>query len=169
MLGPPLYAFRIDADDYIGFVPSPPRVVRRMLELAEIKRGDVVYDLGCGDGRVLISAARKYGARGVGIDIDPERLKQATQRARRFQNRIAFQCRSVFKVDLRDADVVTIYLLPDLNRKLMRQLAKLKPGCRIVTHAFPLPDIKEQKKAHLTASDGLCHDIYLYRTPLQRL
>src|SRR5580704_10258542 len=95
-LKPP--GFGIRDRDYIGFVPTPPRVVRRMLELAEVQAGETVYDLGCGDGRILIRAVRNYRARGVGIDIDPQRLEHARRRARRFLHRITFRKQNVFDV-----------------------------------------------------------------------
>jgi SAM-dependent methyltransferase len=162
-----IYNFRISPKQYIGWVPTPLRVVYRMLELAEIEAGEIVYDLGCGDGRILKTAVRKYQARGVGIDIDPERIEKARRRSRRFLDRITFQCQNVLKTELRRADVVTIYLLPDLNRKLMPQLAKLKKGSRVITHAFALPGVQPYKVAHLTGKDGLNHDVYAYRVPFQ--
>ena len=116
--------YGISSKDYIGRVPSPMKIVHRMLELAEIQEGELVYDLGCGDGRILINAAKKYGARGVGIEIDKERIEDARRRALPFADRITFRRQNVFEVDLRRADVVTIYLLPVLNKKLMPQLRK---------------------------------------------
>ncbi len=165
----PRYNFQINLKDYIGFVPTPMRVVHRMLQLAEIEPGQTVYDLGCGDGRILITAVRKYGARGIGIDIDPERIEKARVRARRFLDHITFRSENVFTTDLRRAAVVTIYLLPALNRKLMPQLVKLRPGARVVTHAFALPGVKPDKVARLTCQDGLCHNLYAYRAPFQRI
>jgi SAM-dependent methyltransferase len=153
-------------DDYIGWVPTPMRVVHRMLAMAEIKPGETVYDLGCGDGRILIAAARNYGARGVGIDIDRERLADVRRRAGPFLNRIILRRQNVFKVDLRPADVVTIYLLPGLNRRLLPRLQKLKRGARVVSHCFELPGVVAHKVASLKAPNGRQHSVYLYRTPM---
>jgi len=157
----------VPPEDYIGYVPSPMRVVRRMLELAEIQAGETVYDLGCGDGRILISAARKYGARGVGIEIDRDRIGEARRRALPFQDLIVFRRQNVFKVDLRRANVVTLYLLPKLNQRLLPRLCKLKRGVRVVSHSFELPGMAPDKIAHLTCG-GRTHNIFAYRTPLRK-
>lgn len=103
--------------DYIGFVPTPMPVVHRMLELAGLRPGETLYDLGCGDGRILIMAARHYNARGRGIDIDPERIEDTRQRVRKagLSRRITLRCGNIFRMDLRGADVVTLYLLTSLN------------------------------------------------------
>lgn len=144
------------------------RIVHRMLELAEIQEGETVYDLGCGDGRILINAARKYGAHGVGIEIDRERIEDARRRALPFADRIKFRRQNVFEVDLRRADVVTIYLLPTLNKRLLPQLRKMKRGARIVTHCFSLDGIEPYKTAHINLKDSYRRDIFAYRTPLQK-
>jgi SAM-dependent methyltransferase len=162
----PLPHLDLPPEDYIGFVPSPMSVVHRMLELAEIQPGDMVYDLGCGDGRVLICAARKYGARGVGIEIDRDRIEDARRRASEFEDRITFRRQNVFKVDLRPADVVTLYLLPKLNERLLPRLRNLKRGARIVSHRFELPGVVAHKVARRKDSEGFQHEIFAYRTPL---
>jgi SAM-dependent methyltransferase len=121
----------------VDFVPSEPEVVEAMLKLAEVKPGDVVYDLGCGDGRIVITAAQKYGATGVGIDIDPARIVEANQNAKkaRVTDKVKFRQGDVFQADFHDATVVTLFLRTDYNRKLRpRLLAQLKPGTRIVSH-----------------------------------
>jgi SAM-dependent methyltransferase len=158
---------KIPLDDYIGFVPTPMKVVRRMLQLAEIEKGDTVYDLGCGDGRVLITAVKDYGARGVGIDIDGDRLEEARRRAKAHLKRIVFRQQNVFKTDLRAADVVTLYLLPSLNAKLLPRLAKLRRGVRIVSHDFELPDVIPFQVSRLPGVTGRTHRIFAYRTPLR--
>ncbi len=163
----PLYE-GLKQGEYIGFVPTPMIVVRRMLEMAEIQAGETVYDLGCGDGRILISAIRKYDALGVGIDINRERLQEARRRAGPDSGRIRFPRQNVFKTDLRRADVVMIYLLPSLNTKLMARFRKLKRGVRVVSHSFELPGIEPYKVARIKAPDGYHHLIYAYRTPLRR-
>jgi SAM-dependent methyltransferase len=129
----------------VGFVPTPDDVVAGMLRLADVKRDDVVYDLGSGDGRIVIAAARRYGARGVGIEIDPERVAEASRRARaaKVADRVRFLNQDLFESDLSEATVVTLYLLPRLNLKLRpKLLAELKPGTRIVSHGFDMGDWK---------------------------
>jgi SAM-dependent methyltransferase len=127
----------------VPFVPTPPEVVEAMLELAEVDANDVVYDLGSGDGRIVITAAKKYGARGVGVDIDPERIAdgRANARAAGVEDRVRFIEGDLFEVDLRPATVVTLYLLPNVNLKLRPKLmAELKPGTPVVSHAFDMGD-----------------------------
>jgi len=127
----------------VFYVPTPPAVVDAMLELAKVGPSDVVYDLGCGDGRIPIAAAQKYGARGVGIDIDPVRIAEATENAKmaNVTERVTFRTADLFEAPIGDATVVTLYLLPSLNEKLIPKLKKeLKPGTRIVSHAFSMGD-----------------------------
>ena len=129
----------------VPFVPTPERVVEKMLEVAKVGPQDVVYDLGSGDGRIVIAAARKHGARGVGIDIDPERIQEARDNARKagVSERVEFRQEDLFKADFRDATVVTMYLLSAVNLQLRpKLLAELKPGTRIVSHAFDMGDWK---------------------------
>jgi ribosomal protein L11 methylase PrmA len=131
------------------FVPTPQEVVEDMLRLANVKKDDMLYDLGSGDGRIPITAARLYGVRGVGIDIDPERIREAQDNARKngVESLVQFRQEDLFKSDFREATVVTLYLLPDLNLKLRpRLLADLKPGTRIVSHQFDMGDWKPVKK-----------------------
>jgi ribosomal protein L11 methylase PrmA len=131
------------------FVPTPQEVVEDMLRLANVKKGDVLYDLGSGDGRIPITAARLYGVRGVGIDIDPARIREAQDNARKngVESLVQFRQEDLFKSDFREATVVTLYLLPDLNVKLRpRLLADLKPGTRIVSHQFDMGEWKPVKK-----------------------
>lgn len=123
----------------VPYVPTPPDVVRRMLALGRVKRDDVVYDLGCGDGRIVIEAARRRGARGVGIDLDPERIREARENARRagVARRVAFRQADLFATDFSSATVVMLYLLFEVNLKLMPQLwRQLRPGSRVVSHDF---------------------------------
>jgi ribosomal protein L11 methylase PrmA len=136
----------------VGFVPTPEDVVAGMLRLANVKRGDVVYDLGSGDGRIVIQAAKRYGARGVGIDIDPERIEEASRNARaaKVSDRVRFLNQDLFDSDLGEATVVTLYLLPRLNLKLRpKLLAELKPGTRIVSHGFDMGDWKPDRVAQV--------------------
>jgi cyclopropane fatty-acyl-phospholipid synthase-like methyltransferase len=127
----------------VFYLPTPQPVVDAMLRLARVTDKDVVYDLGCGDGRIPITAAQKFGARGVGIDIDPKRIEEANENAKTagVTDKVRFLNQDLFESDFSDATVVTLYLLPALNEKLAPRLkAQLKPGARIVSHAFLMGD-----------------------------
>ena len=135
---------QLRAPDVI-FVPTPQEVVDAMLKLAKVTKNDVVYDLGSGDGRIPITAAKTYGARGVGIDIDPQRIKEANEnlKASGVGDRAKFLNADLFTTDISEATVVTLYLLPSLNLKVLPKLNKeLKPGTRIVSHAFDMGSSK---------------------------
>ena len=129
------------------FVPTPQEVVDAMLKLAKVTKNDVVYDLGSGDGRIPITAAKTYGARGVGIDIDPQRIKEANENAQKagVTDKVKFIQGDLFEQDLSPATVITLYLLPALNLKLRPKILKLKPGTRIVSHDFDMGDWKPEK------------------------
>jgi ribosomal protein L11 methylase PrmA len=145
------------------FVPTPQEVVDAMLKLAKVTKNDVVYDLGSGDGRIPITAAKAYGARGVGIDIDPQRIKEATENLKNsgVGDRVKFLNQDLFTTDISEATVVTLYLLPSLNLKLMPKLNKeLKPGTRIVSHAFDMGDWKPEKELDV---DG--RKVYFWTIP----
>lgn len=177
----------------IIYVPTPQVVVDKMLEVAKVTRTDVVYDLGCGDGRIVVSAAKKLGARGLGFDLDPERVKEAKENVRgaNVGNLVAIKQENVFNVDLTPASVVTLYLLPEINVKLIPQLEKMRPGSRIVSHDFDMegaiPDgqwtvvapefvnaegysawkgaaVPEDKKNYKART----HQIYLWTIPLKK-
>lgn len=122
------------------YVPTPQNVVEAMLKLANVTSSDVVYDLGSGDGRIPITAAEKYGARGVGIDINPERIKEANANLAKSKagDKVRFLNQDLFETDLSPATVITLYLLPSLNQKLIPKLKQLKPGTRIVSHSFDM-------------------------------
>jgi cyclopropane fatty-acyl-phospholipid synthase-like methyltransferase len=126
----------------VHYVPTPQAVVEAMLKMAAVTATDVVYDLGCGDGRIPITAARHYGARGVGIDIDPRRIADANENAKvaGVTGTVTFLIEDLFTSDFKDATVVTLYLSPSLNARLMPKLKSLKPGTRIVSHAFDMGD-----------------------------
>jgi len=131
------------------YVPTPEAVVEAMLQVANVGKDDIVYDLGCGDGRIPVTAAKKYGARGIGIDIDPDRIKEATANVAKNNvgNLVKVVHADLFEQDLSGATVVTLYLLPSLNVKLMPKLMKeLKPGTRVVSHAFDMGDWKPEKE-----------------------
>jgi SAM-dependent methyltransferase len=125
----------------VPFVPTPQDVVDRMLAMAKVGRNDTLYDLGCGDGRIVITAAKRFGARGVGIDLNPERIAEARANASKagVDSRVTFRQANLFETDLSPASVVSLYLLPDVNLKLRPRLwAQLKPGSRVVSHAFDM-------------------------------
>jgi len=128
----------------VVYVPTPQPVVDKMLELAEVKAGDVVYDLGCGDGRIVVTAAKKFGVKAIGYDIDPQRVKEARENVKKagVEHLVRIEEADVFTLDLTGASVITLYLLPALNVRLMPQLAKLKPGSRIVSHNFDMRGAK---------------------------
>jgi len=151
------------------FVPTPQDVVEKILELAEVTKDDVVYDLGCGDGRIVVTAAKKYGCKAIGIDIDPQRIKESKERVKKYkvEELVTIKEGDIFKEDLTPASVVTLYLLPSLNVKLIPQLQKLKPGSRIVSHSFDMEGVKPEKKIEYQAKDGITHTIYLWRAPIQ--
>jgi cyclopropane fatty-acyl-phospholipid synthase-like methyltransferase len=136
----------------VHYVPTPQAVVDAMLKMASVTRLDVVYDLGSGDGRIPITAAARYGARGVGIDIDPRRIAEANENAKLagVTGKVTFLIQDLFTSDFTDATVVTLYLSPSLNERLIPKLkAELKPGARIVSHAFDMgptwpPEKKEE-------------------------
>lgn len=145
------------------YEPSPPEVVREMLRLAEVTPKDVVYDLGCGDGRIVIAAAKEFGARGVGIDIDPQRIAESQENARKagVAGRVRFRNEDLFDSDIREATVVTLYLWPWVNLKLRPKLWKeLKPGTRVVSHSHDMGDWTPEREIEV---DG--HRIYLWRIP----
>jgi SAM-dependent methyltransferase len=125
----------------VPFVPTPQEVVDRMLALAKVGKADTLYDLGCGDGRIVITAAKQFGARGVGIDLNPERIAEAHANAKKagVDDRVTFRQANLFDTDLSPASVVSLYLLPDVNLKLRPRLwSQLKPGSRVVSHAFDM-------------------------------
>jgi len=145
------------------FVPTPNDVVSKMMELAKVTKKDMVYDLGCGDGRIVITAAQKYGARGVGIDIDPNRVAEATENTRKagVADRVKIIRGDLFETDISGATVVTLYLLTDLNLKLRPKLLQdLSPGTRVVSHAFGMGDWKPERTAEVSGTT-----VYLWRIP----
>jgi ribosomal protein L11 methylase PrmA len=145
------------------FVPTPQDVVEDMLRIANVRKGDVLYDLGSGDGRIAITAAKKYGVKATGIDIDPERIREANANAKKagVTNLVQFRQEDLFKADFKDATVITLYLLPDLNVKLRPKLwDELKPGTRIVSHQFEMGTWKPEKKLE---SNG--RTIYFWTVP----
>jgi SAM-dependent methyltransferase len=149
------------------YVPTPQEVVDRMLELADVDADDVVYDLGCGDGRIPITAAVKYGARGIGIDIDPVRVAESRANAAKagVAELTEFRQQDAMTVDVSEATVVTLYLLSSSNLKLRPILTRqLAPGSRIVSHAFSMGDWEPERVESFTDSNGNTRTLYLWRT-----
>ena len=147
------------------FVPTPQEVVDAMLKLAKVSASDIVYDLGSGDGRTPITAAKTYGARGVGIDIDPQRIKEAMENLKTagVADKVRFLNQDLFTTNISEATVVTLYLLPSLNLKLIPKLnAELKPGTRVVSHAFDMGDIKPLQTQNVNG-----RTIYFWTVPIK--
>ena len=158
---------RPDAPQLAPYVPTPQDVVDRMLSLAGVGKNDVVYDLGCGDGRIPITAARRYGARGVGVDIDPQRIKEANANASAagVTGLVSFKLQDAMKTDVSEATVVTLYLLSASNLKLRPILTRqLKPGSRIVSHSFGMGDWRAEKVDSFVDANGRSQTLYLWRT-----
>jgi hypothetical protein len=156
----------------VPYVPTPQDVVERMLEIAKVTASDYVIDLGSGDGRIVVTAARKHGARGFGVDINPERIAEANANARKagVTDRVSFQQRDLFETDLTDATVITMYLLPRVNMELRPRLLELKPGTRLVSHDFSMEDWKPDVHVKMEAKDkysgvGGSSDIYYWVVP----
>jgi len=153
------------------YVPTPQEVVDKMLELAQVTKDDLVYDLGCGDGRIVVTAAKKYGARGVGYDINPKRIKESLENVEKNNvgHLVRIEKEDIFTLDLSEANVITLYLLPSLNVKLIPQLEKLKPGSRIVSHDFDMKGVKPDKVVKMNSDNEYSdHTVYLWTTPLKK-
>jgi len=153
----------------VVFVPTPQAVVDKMLELAKVTKDDVVYDLGCGDGRIVVTAAKKYGCRAYGFDIDPKRVRESLENVETngVSHLVTIQQQDIFALDLSPASVVTLYLLPSLNVKLIPQLDKLKPGSRIVSHAFDMKGVAPEAVVNVDG-DGYGRTVYFWTTPLKK-
>jgi hypothetical protein len=156
----------------VPYVPTPQTVVDRMLELAKVGSRDYLIDLGSGDGRIVVTAAKKYGARGIGVDLNPQRIAEANDNARKagVSDKVAFFQRDLFETDLTPASVITMYLLPQVNLDLRPKILDLKPGTRIVSHDFSMGDWKADVHEQLDANDkyggsGGRSDIYLWIVP----
>jgi ribosomal protein L11 methylase PrmA len=155
----------------VVYVGTPYDLVSKMLKMAAVKKGDMVYDLGCGDGRMVVLAAKKYGCRGRGYDIDPERVAASLENVKRngVGHLVKILQNNIFALDLSDADVLLLYLLPELNERLVPQIAKLKPGSRLVLHDYGLPEFEADEVIEVISDeDNAHHTLYLYKTPLKR-
>ncbi|MBI4890774.1 MAG: methyltransferase domain-containing protein [Acidobacteria bacterium] len=150
----------------VRYEPSSPEIVRQMLKMAGVQKNDVLYDLGCGDGRIVITAAKEFGTRGVGIDIDPQRITEANANARQagVTKLVTFRNEDLFESDVREATVVTLYLWPWINLKLRpRLLEQLKPGSRIVSHYHDMGDWPAEKQMEIEG-----HMIYMWTVPAKK-
>jgi SAM-dependent methyltransferase len=153
------------------FIPTPHDIVVQMLELAGVREDDLLYDLGCGDGRILVTAVKMFSCRAVGFDIDPRRVKQSRHNLEKnlVEERAMVEEKDLFQVDLRLASVITLYLSPKFNAGLIPQLETLKPGSRIVSHQFDMEGVEPEKTVHYRSrEDGRIHTLFLWTTPLKK-
>jgi SAM-dependent methyltransferase len=167
---PALLAAKTDEDSpfMAPYVPTPQEVVDRMLELAEVRKDDVVYDLGSGDGRIVITAASRYGAKAVGVEIDPRLVKAARDniKAAGLEHLVEIREEDIRNVDLSAASVLTLYLYPTANLRLRSAiLRQLKPGSRVISHQFTMGTWKPDRIDQITDSTGLLRTLYLWRIP----
>jgi len=159
---------REDAEDLAPYVPTPEAVVAKMLEMAQAGKDDVLIDIGCGDGRIVITAAKKFGTRGVGIDIDPQRIKEchANAKSAGVENLVTFRQEDATKTDISEATIISLYLLPESNELLRPKFEReLKPGTRVVSHNYDVPGWEDKEISNTTVKDdeGNEHYIYLYK------
>jgi trans-aconitate methyltransferase len=157
----------LDKSPEVPFVPTHEKVVDEMLKVAKVGKNDVLYDLGSGDGRIPITAAKRWGTRGVGVDIDPKRIEEARENATKagVADKVKFMQQDLFETNIKDATVVTLYLLPDVNLRLRpKLLADLKPGTRVVSHNYDMGDWKPQQTITVKLPDGE-HTVYYWVLP----
>jgi ribosomal protein L11 methylase PrmA len=151
-------------------VPTPHDVVARMLEVAEVNQNDLLYDLGCGDGRILVAAAKNCGCTAIGYDISPHKVIQSRENVAKhgLQKLVSVKEQDIFKLDLSKATVITLYLLPEMNDKLVPQLEKMADGIRVVTHDFAIEGIRPTEKHSVKSNEtDTSHDVYLYTLPFK--
>jgi hypothetical protein len=150
----------------VPYVPTPQEVVDRMLEIAQVKKGDVVYDLGSGDGRIVVTAAKKYGVKAIGFEIDPQRIKESHENIKKagVEKLVEIRQQDIRTVDLSGASVLTMYLLPEVNLMLRPNIwSQMKPGSRVVSHDFDMGDWKPVKTEEIKDSSGWEHTLYFWR------
>ena len=155
----------------VVYVGTPYDIVSQMLHMADVKKDDIVVDLGCGDARMLVLAAQKYGTKGIGYEIDPVMVRESRKNAERndVSELVDIIQADIFKVDISDADVLPIYLLPEMNLQLVPQFETLKPGSRLVFHNYDLMGYVHDKKMEVISNeDNSSHTLWLYTTPLKK-
>lgn len=155
----------------VGYYPTAHDVAEKMLRLARVTAEDVVCDLGCGDGRIVVVAAKKFGCRALGYEIDPKWVRQARAnvRAAGVEEKAEIRDQTMFAADLRDVTIVTLFLLPDLNRRLVPQLQTMKPGSHVITHEFDIDGyIADKELTYLSQDDDSEHLLYVYTIPLRK-
>jgi hypothetical protein len=168
LIAPAVFNFavaRAQEGKIVPYVPTPQEVVERMLELAQIKKGDVLYDLGSGDGRIVVTAAKKYGVRAIGFEIDPARIKEATENIKKAEvgHLVEIRQQDIRTVDLSPASVLTMYLLPEVNLMIRPNIWKqMKPGSRVLSHDFDMGDWKPLKTENMKDSSNWDHTLYLW-------
>jgi precorrin-6B methylase 2 len=161
----PAQNFEDEGKKIVPYVPTPQEVVERMLELAQVKKGDVVYDLGSGDGRIVVTAAKKYGVRAIGFEIDPERIKESADNIKKagVGHLVEIRQQDIRTVDLSPASVLTMYLLPEVNLMIRPTIWKqMKPGSRVVSHDFDMGDWKPLKTENIKDGSSWDHTLYLW-------
>lgn len=165
VLAQPAARYNDEGKKIVPYVPTPQEVVERMLELAQVKIGDVVYDLGSGDGRIVVTAAKKYGVRAIGFEIDPERIKESAKNIKKagVGHLVEIRQQDIRTVDLSPASVLTMYLLPEVNLMIRPNIWKqMKPGSRVVSHDFDMGDWKPLKTEHIKDGSSWDHTLYLW-------
>lgn len=156
----------LEKEPEVPYVPTHEKIVAEMLKVAKVGKNDILYDLGSGDGRIVITAAKKFGTRGVGVDIDPMRVKEARENAAKagVTDRVKFLQQDLFETDIREATVVTLYLLPEVNLRLRpKLLSELKPGTRVVSHNYDMGDWTPLKTLQVQVPEE--HTIYYWVVP----
>lgn len=156
----------------VVYVGTPYDVISQMLHMANIKKDDLLMDLGCGDGRMLVLAAQKYGTRGIGIEIDPDMVREARRNAKKndVYDLVQIMQADIFDVDISEADVLLIYLLPEMNQRLIPQIETMKPGSRLVFNNYDLPGFYADRDLEIVSNENnSLHTIFLYTTPLKPL
>jgi hypothetical protein len=151
----------------VPYVPTPEIVVDKMLQLAEVSNDDILYDLGSGDGRIPIAAAQRFGTVGIGIDLNPERVREANMNAQNAEvtNKVKFIEGNIFDLDFSEATVLCLYLFPEVNLKLRPRILQMKPGTRVVSHNYHMGDWKPEQTEKIKAPNGTEHTLYLWRVP----
>lgn len=151
----------------VPYVPTPDIVVEKMLQLAEVNGDDILYDLGSGDGRIPIAAAQRFGTRGVGIDLNPERVREAKANASSAQvtHKVEFIEGNIFDLDFSEATVLFLYLFPEVNMKLRPRILEMKPGTRVISHNYNMGNWKPEQTTTIKVPGGMEHTLYLWRVP----